>query len=294
MVVTYRPNLALLRQALAQCRRQVGGTVVFDNASAASTFDALADVLDGTEVLRSPVNIGLAAALNRGIDRARERGFRYVLLLDQDSVPAEGMVRALRTELERLRANGVPAGAVGPQALDARNGLPAPFVRVGFPFNRKIPGGPGQCIECDFLISSGCLIPLDVLDQAGAMDEGLFIDNVDLEWCFRVRAAGMKLYGICDARMQHAIGDALRPSRVRRGGVFVHRPLRLYYIMRNRVLLYRRRHTPWAWIGQDLLRLPMKFCSTVLFQPPRREYLRCMLRGLRDGLRGVVGPARSD
>lgn len=290
VIVTYRPDAGILRLALQACREQADEVFVFDNASPAEAFDGLADALDGVELRRSPDNIGLAAAHNRGIAFARERGFRFVLLLDQDSVPEPGMLAALREAFDDLSRSRRVA-AVGAVAVDARNGLVAPFVRIGFPFNRKLPAQPGDRIECDFLISSGSLIPLDVLHVVGGMDPGLFIDNVDLDWSFRARACGFALFGIGAARMRHAIGDALRPSRLQRGGAFVHRPVRLYYIMRNRVLLYRRKATPAAWVGQDLLRLPLKFALTLLFQPPRLRYLQRMLSGLRDGLRGVDGPA---
>lgn len=291
VIVTYRPDAAILRSSLQACREQVGAVFVFDNASPAEAFEGLAGALDGVELRRNDRNIGLAAGFNRGIEFARARGFRFVLLLDQDSVPAPGMVAALRDAIEAVSSSSHRVGAAGAVPVDGRNGLPAPFVRIGFPFNRKLPAAAEARVECDFLISSGSLIPMDALDAVGGMDEGLFIDNVDLDWCFRARARGFVLVGVGAARMRHSIGDALRPSRFQRGGAFVHQPLRLYYIMRNRVLLYRRQATPLAWIGQDLLRLPMKFAATLLFQRPRRRYLQRMLSGLRDGLRGRDGPA---
>lgn len=290
VVVTYRPQIEILRRMLDACLTQAGSVVLFDNATNSKEFDAFLDTLVGVEIIRSQENLGVGAALNHGIFRAREKGFRFVLTMDQDSVPDAGMIDSLVITFRKLSLS-IPVAAVGPVHRDSRNGHAAPFVRIGFPFNRKLFASCGQNIVCDFLITSGCLISLDALESIGGMDEALFIDNVDLEWCFRARRRGYALYGIGDAGMGHAIGDALRTSWLR-GSAFVHSPLRLYYIMRNRVLLYRRKDTPRAWIGQDLLRLPFKFMSTLLFLPPRGEYLRCMLRGLRDGLRGVTGPAR--
>lgn len=290
VVVSYRPQPETLRRALDACKAQTGGVVLFDNASGSAETEVLLSALEDVDVIRSATNLGLGAALNRGIGRAREHGFRFVLLLDQDSLPDEGMVATLKRALQELSRTGNVA-AVGPSHRDVRNGRIAPFVRIGFPFNHKHVAMPGERVACDFLITSGCLISLDALERIGGMDEALFIDNVDLEWCFRARRHGYALYGIGDAGMGHAIGDALRTSWLR-GSAYVHSPLRLYYIMRNRILLYRRRDTPRAWIGQDLLRLPFKFMSTLLFLSPRGQYLRCMLHGLWDGLRGVNGPSR--
>jgi rhamnosyltransferase len=72
--------------------------------------------------------------------------------------------------------------------------------------------------------------------------------------------------------------------------VMIHKPLRLYYIMRNRVLLYGRKETPAVWIAQDLPRLVLKFFGTALFVAPRLRYLRMMVCGLLDGVRGRTGP----
>ncbi|EQD56214.1 rhamnosyltransferase [mine drainage metagenome] len=139
------------------------------------------------------------------------------------------------------------------------------------------------------------LIPLAVIDAVGGMDAGLFIDNVDLEWSFRMRAASYVLLGVCDARMQHRLGDARRHVPGMPRGVVVHPPLRLYYMMRNRVLLYRLPHVPCVWVAQDVPRVLVKlFVVRGVLIGPRRRNLRCMLRGLWDGSRGRRGPAPGD
>lgn len=289
VVVTYNPDVTRLRECIDAVRGQVEGLLVFDNGTPGIKFDEFVRGLQDAVIIRSPANIGLAAAINRGIGHAGQSGFSRALILDQDSIPALDMVATLQRALDELGCEE-RTGAVGPQFLDTRNGVPAPFVRVGFPFNRKLYGAPGERIECDFLISSGSLIPLRVLEEVGGMDESLFIDNVDLEWSFRARHRGYRLYGICDAKMGHSIGDSVRPSRWVRGGRFVHGPVRLYYMMRNRVLLYGRKETPAKWIAQDVLRLFGKLARMSLLVAPRGRNLRAMCRGLWDGLRGRSGP----
>jgi len=293
VIISYKPQIDMLRRVIDRVVDQVGELLLFDNA----TPDlALADYLGTLEhptvaVTRSPSNVGLGAAMNHAIAHARQGGFSYLLLLDQDSLPDATMVSTLKAALQDLQRTERVA-AVGPQFRDSRSGYVAPFVRVAFPFSHKLSGGPGQRIACDFLISSGTLLRLEVLDAIGGMDESLFIDNVDLEWCFRALYRGFALYGICDAQMAHSIGDSLRPSRFIRSGIMVHQPLRLYYIMRNRVLLYGRKETPGRWIAQDVPRLVFKFFGTALFLSPRRKYVRCMLLGLYDAIRGVTGAMR--
>jgi rhamnosyltransferase len=288
VLVTYHPDPAALGTAIAAVRPQVAALVVVDNASPQL---APADALDGDDVvlLAQPRNIGLAAAQNVGIGWARSHGHSHVLILDQDSVPADGMVASLLEAARELSASA-RVGAVGPRFHDPREDTDAPFVRVAFPLSHKLRCTPQtRYLQCDFLISSGALIPLAVLDDVGDMDAGLFIDNVDLEWSFRARARGYALFGVCAARMEHRLGDDRRALPGGRHQV-VHGPVRLYFIMRNRIALYRRRHTPRVWIAQDLPRVLAKFVVFSLLVGPRGPNVRYMLRGLADGLRGRSGP----
>ncbi len=293
VVVTYQPELALLNDLLRAVRGQVGGVVVVDNTvdSWAKSIDCTdAPIADGVELVRLRENSGLAGAQNVGIAWARASGFSHVLLLDQDSTPGEGMVLTLLQALDQLREEVRPVAAVGPRFHDLREERDAPFVRIGFPGSRKLwCFSPDQKIACDFLISSGSLIPLQVLDVVGPMDAGLFIDNVDLEWSFRARASGYTLHGVCAALMQHRLGDARRDLPFGLGQVVVHGPLRLYYMMRNRLRLYRMPHTPRVWVAQDVPRVLVKLFLFGVLIGPRARNMRFMLRGLWDGLRGREG-----
>ncbi len=291
VIVSYHPASVVLRKLLDAVTPQVGAVVLVDNASDGSWQAALGSSLraHGGALLTQTENLGLAAAQNIGIDWARSNGYHHVLLLDQDSEPAQDMVAALLGALQTL-SSAHRVGAVGPRFHDRREGRHAPFVRIGFPLNRKLwCEHDAQTIACDFLISSGVLIPIAVLDQVGLMDAGLFIDNVDLEWSFRARAAGYALFGVCAATMHHRLGDSRHVLPFRSGQFVVHGPVRLYYMMRNRLLLYRLRHTPRVWIAQDLPRVLVKLFLFGVLVGPRRRNLRCMLSGLRDGLRGRQG-----
>lgn len=291
VAVTHRPNLAVLAEQLAALAPQVGRIMLVDNASSEPRLRDLCARYPGVMLLALPENRGLAHALNAGIGRARSlAGMTRVLLMDQDSVPAAGMVRRLCAAQAKLSAREKVA-AVGPCFRDARESADAPFVRIRFPFNRKLRCD-GRCAEirCDFLISSGCLVPLAVLDDVGVMDDTLFIDNVDLDWCFRVAAAGYALYGVCAAGLSHRLGDARKRIPGVPRGIVVHPPRRLYYMMRNRVLLYRRAYTPRRWVAQDLPRLIIKLLLFALLVPPRRKNLRCMLAGLCAGVAGRTTP----
>lgn len=297
VVVTFHPSPAALGRLLRAVEPQVAGVVIVDNGSAAQEVARVREASSRKCVLLTlGENLGLAAALNRGIAWAGENSADYVLLLDQDSVPSGGMVQELLNAFRTLKGRGEPVAAVGPVYTDARKpgATPAPFIRFGALKNTRVYCAPGEGredhIQTDFLISSGTLIPLPVIDVVGAMDESFFIDNVDMEWCFRASARGFRLFGACRAKMLHNLGDnILSIWFMGTRNVIRHPPLRLYYMMRNRLLLYRGPHTPPKWIIYDLFRLVVKFGMFALAVAPRLENTIMMLKGIYHGVRGRAG-----
>jgi rhamnosyltransferase len=297
VVVTYRPDGEGFDRLIAAVMPQVTAIIVVDNDGGRGLPDGLEARIaeSGGKVIRQPKNLGLAEAQNIGLEWAREHGATHALLFDQDSIPAADMAAKLLEALETLSLDG-PVAAVGPRFHDDRENRDAPFVRIGFPFNRKLSCRVGEpAIECDFLISSGTLVPLKVLDKVGGMDDSLFIDSVDLDWSFRARSMGYSLYGVCAATMHHRLGDSRKALPLGLGAIVVHSPVRLYYMMRNRVRLYRRRHVPTVWKLQDLPRLFVKLFLFSVVAGPRWTNLRYMGKGIVDGVndRGGACPIKS-
>jgi rhamnosyltransferase len=293
VIVTYFPQAAQLRALFDAVCPQVDYVVLVDNTPDAQTGARLGRFAsERCDVIVNGDNLGLAAAQNLGIERARERGCDHVLLLDQDSLPAPQMVCRLRLALRRLQANGMRIAAVGPRWHDRHSGHDAPFVRVGVGRLRKLrcTEGAHEPIECDTLVASGCLIPLASLDAIGPMDDRLFIDQVDVEWGLRAQARGYRLYGVCDAVLMHGIGEAaVRVWFARGRRVPVHSPVRDYYLVRNAITVFFRRPAPWRWRVLQAIRLPVLVLVLIVQMPPRAVRLRMILRGFVDAVRGRLG-----
>jgi rhamnosyltransferase len=295
VIVTYFPDRAGLQALLDTTLAQVERVVLVDNTPQTPPF--LAEVGSARcHVVANGRNAGLAEAQNQGIGIARASGCDHVLLLDDDSQPAPDMVRHLWRALEALRARGVAVAAVGPRWHDRHAGRDAPFVRVGFGRTHNIgcdgAAPPGATIECDTLVSSGCLIPMASLDRIGPMDASLFIDQVDVEWGLRAQAHGFGVHGACDAVLYHGIGtQSVRPWFARGRSVPVHAPVRDYYLVRNILTVFFLRPAPWRWRLLQLVRLPALVLVMVTQMPPRMQRLRLIARGVVDALRRRLGPA---
>jgi rhamnosyltransferase len=252
------------------------------------------DARRAVEIVRLGSNVGVGAGHNRGIKLARERESTHVLILDHDSVPRPDMVIKLSSALAALEGKGIPVAAVGPRWLDRYTGCLAPFVRLGkWKLERVYCGSDrsDEVLETDFIISSGALVPLRILDEIGDMNEGFFIDHVDTEWIFRARTKGYRSFGVCDAIMEHSLGHAtFRFWLGRWRNVPLHSPERHYYVFRNSLMLLRMPHAPRRWLVNDIVRLASMAVVFPLFAPQRLRRVRLMLKGLWDGARGVTGP----
>ena len=300
VILTYHPDQGILRQTVASLCPQVDRMLIVDNGrrwDAGALLDVLTDSdKKKIEFIWLEHNIGVGAGHNRGIQWARARGFSHVLIMDHDSVPRPDMVRHLVAALERLDAQGVRVSAVGPRYVDRYTGRMAGFVRLARWRPTRVfcnSARTGELLETDFIISSGSLIPMAVLDKIGAMNEDFFIDHIDTEWILRAKARGYRSFGVCDAIMEHSVGyTTFRIWVGRWRNTPLHSPERNYYLFRNSISLYQMPHAPWLWILYDIVRLVALAVVYPVTAPGSWSRLRFMARGVWHGLRGVRGPLR--
>ena len=294
VIVTFHPDLEKLGELLAALAPQVNVSVVVDNGSSPDVCRRLRSLCSAAvELIALEDNLGIAAAQNIGISRAKKLGADYVLLSDQDSVPDGAMAMALMAAIEKMRGSGAQVACAGPRYLDVRQQNPPPFIRVrGLRLERCRCDTPDAVVPVDYLIASGCLIPMAVLEQVGGMREDLFIDYVDIEWGLRARRLGYQSVGVCAAHMVHSLGD--HPIHFLGRRLPLHSPLRHYYHFRNAILLYREAWLPLNWKLVDGWRLLLKYGFYTLFAKPRLEHLRMMSLGILHGLLGRAGKLEVD
>lgn len=302
VVVTYQPELEILKQLLDALVPQVTSVVCVDNGSHSDlTAWTSKRNTNAIEIILLGENRGIAAAQNVGIEWARNRGAEFVLLMDQDSIPSTSMVAELLCAIASTTNDSpaFPVAAAGPVAVDRRTGQLSSFVieRFGLPARWRFPLDVETLppfIEVGFLIASGTLIPVEVLKRIGGMRSDYFIDHVDTEWCFRARAAGYKLLGVPAAKLQHQLGDMIkRVWFLRFRQVMYHAPLRDYYMFRNSLLLLRDARMSFVWRVYFLWRLAQFAGYFLLFSGDRWLRLRAMSLGLVHGFKNIGGRLES-
>jgi len=286
IVVTHFPDVTPLLTMLAQLSRETNFLIV-DNGS--PNIGHLDESITAYEsclgVVRREQNEGLARALNIGISRALGEGYDYIFLFDQDSSPCESYIERMTTAYEQLHGHGGKGiAAIGPRIINPQTSRRTPFKvfdRLLFRSDRPYARSKSHFVA-DFLITSGTMLIARHLPEIGLMREDYFIDNIDLEWCFRARSMGFDLVGTNHAILYHLIGERSLNPLVRAGIMAQHKPSRTYYSSRNRVHLYTRRYSPIGWKARDICRFAWKVAWLLISSPQRTDYWKHIRAGIRD------------
>lgn len=279
VVVAFNPELAQLGRLCSALAHHTSIIVVDNTPGGAAPLPA-----DLCTWIANGENLGIASAQNAGIREALRRGAWAVALFDQDSELPDEALPALIEALETLGS-----GVVVPVCRDVTTGEEYPSFRLnklGWPLPVYL--GPSQALTAvDLAIASGSVASSDVFDKAGLMDDSLFIDYVDFEWCVRVRAAGLAIRVAPRAVMRHSIGR----FSVESAGlhVFVHGPVRCYYRVRNAFLLFRYRHVRFLYATHEVLAALVHHMLQWRHSDNPRLHMQMGWRGVKDGLAGRRG-----
>jgi rhamnosyltransferase len=236
--------------------------------------------LAGVHLIRNGKNIGIAAALNVGVRHALRAGCQWVATFDQDSTVTPRYFEGLLGACVACRASG-EVGMIVP----------------GCWFSRAVhvpkPGSPSDP-DCSFVrvaANSGNLVRADVFSTVGFYDEAMFIDYVDVDFCLRLQKKGFKILAARRVALRHELGSAqTRTLLGYRISFRVHVDWRYYYIMRNRLVLYRRYWSAFPlWALRDAFHMILELSRMVCLEDGKASKLRCAFLGLRNGIQGKQG-----
>lgn len=280
IIVLFNPEIEELDAALKLLVPQVDEICLVDNSSV-----SLADHFSRKEKIHYiPLlnNRGLAAAQNIGIEHFKKQRYEFVLFSDQDSSCSQGLVEQLREVYMELEEKGYKVATVGPTPLNKKTGKSYYRKKRAIRDKFRIQYGNKtfSITEMYSIISSYSLIRLSTFDEIGTFEEDLFIDGVDNEWGWRALALkGMKSFLIDDLAIYHFMGGKTKLP-IKKSSAF-----RLYFQYRNFIILSRRDYTPAFWKWHCLWTYILKLFFYPVFESPRLQNLKNMLRGIRDGFR---------
>ena len=222
-----------VRRLLLECLRTLPAgadglplhTVVFDNASSDGTVQAVRERYPDVEVIASDKNLGFSRA-NNIVLRKFQHSADYFLLLNPDTVVRPGTLRIMA----EFMGSHPEAGVAGCKIVKPDGTLDWPCKRSYITpsalfykacgLDRMFPNSPrfgryhltfldpDQLHEVDALVGAFMMIRRECLAQIGLLDEALFMYGEDLEWCYRAKSAGWRVYYVPAAEIIHYKGQS--------------------------------------------------------------------------------------
>ncbi len=270
VIVLYNPesnNLANIEALLAQSDT----LIVIDNSTKElpEKISGLLNTDSRIAYFSNNGNIGLSMALNKGIRKALEyEDCDYIALFDQDSLIQENFFPPLISILES-RPDVISAS---PDVVDMRT------------LEEKKSSVPATEYEVPVIITSGSFYRRDAFEKVGLMDETLFIDYIDYEWCFRAKSKGYQLVRVPSSVLLHNMGEKVVKF------LFMEKPyhtngVRHFYIFRNQIYMLKRNYIPLGWKATQILKFAYRVPSYILLSPHPLQTAKNIIKGIKAGLK---------
>ncbi|MDA2637647.1 glycosyltransferase [Bacillus cereus group sp. BfR-BA-01538] len=169
-------------------------------------------------------NFGIAHALNQGIKLAKQYNSDWLLTMDQDSLFQGDSFKEYINYIEGFED----------QKSDV--GLFTPYHKTKFDLVHKDVHFEYK----EAVMTSGNFLKLSIIESVGVFREDYFIDNVDHEFCLRLRKNGYKIVQINTVHLIHELGN-ITPKDFFGQIVYPtnHNYIRRYYISRNRLRMVK-------------------------------------------------------
>lgn len=193
-------------------------------------------------------NLGIGAALNKGCARAVSDGFEWCMTMDQDSEWDSEQLQLYLSQIEfHISEKNV---SFAPSILSTTSKAEQIKVRLR-KFARKIitrflgekaylaakkaVDGESKGHEVVRVITSGNVINLTTWAEIGKFNEALFIEQVDYEFCYRLKLAGYIITKFKNCYLNQMLGD----GKQHLFELDKYHGVRLYYRYRNQIYMSR-------------------------------------------------------
>jgi rhamnosyltransferase len=232
---------------------------------------------DKIVIVGAGVNVGLARAMNDAINKILQENINIegFVQFDQDSKPDFNLPISLRNNFCKYSKTR-NIGCIGPKIRDKKSLLKNEFT-LG-----------SSVVNVLTIATSGTYMTREVFNRVGSLNEGLFIDCVDHEWCFRARNLGLEVLIDESIEMIHDMGE----DGIDFFGTYkpIYRsPVRHYYIIRNTIYILGLNYVPLSWKITEFLKTFRRILFYIIYSIKPIHTIRNIIRGIAHGLIGRLG-----
>lgn len=261
IVVTYYPEKELLVRNVQAFIEHVDKVLIWENTPSPDKLDYRFIIHEKVEYFGDGIN-SISRALNFAWEYANEKGYDYLLTMDQDSYFENFDFYVAKTVL----CEDAPIGIWTPQ------------------MNKEFVSSEYE--EIDIPITSGMLASVKIVNEIGGWNESYTIASVDDEFFLQAHQCKIKKYKVKDASLLQRFGITQVVT------VFGHKlelrnygPQRLYDIYRNNIILIRK-YPKIDYLRKNFFHYWLKAIVLVfLFENQRFKKTAAIFKGILSGLR---------
>ena len=202
---------------------------VVDNASDDGSVEMVRERFPDVRLIVNAANRGFAAGNNSAIPQCRGK---YILLLNPDTLVQEDTFRVMVRFLDEHPEVGLAGCKIlnpdGTLQLACRRSFPTPPVALSrilglsalFPRSRFFGKynltylDQDKSYEVDAVSGSFMMFRRGLVDQIGLLDEQFFMYGEDLDWCYRIKQAGWKIWYSPETQIIHYKGESARRTEI--------------------------------------------------------------------------------
>lgn len=279
--------------SLAQVTYRPYDVVIVDNRSRESAeAEKIRRAFPRVTVICSEENKGFAGGNNIGIRVAQEKGSKYVLLLNNDTIVEPTFLDAMVVTAEADERIGMVGAKIyyhaEPEMIWYDGGSfswnkGVAHAHIGMRDSHPTDEAPRRT---DFITGCAMLVRMSALTKTGLLEERFFMYHEDVDWCLRMRIKGFLLMVAPAAHVWHKIAR----SAVAMGEPSIH-----YYDARNTLLLAQRNASfpVRVWIYGRSMFYFAKQIAKIIFLPSKRAVSKMIMRGIVDFYKGNFGMAEN-
>jgi len=243
--------------------------IVVDNASDDGSIELIKKNFEDVILVESPVNLGFSKANNLGLKISQGK---YICLINPDTIVEENTFEVMINFMENHPDVGLAGCKIlnpdGTFQLACRRSFPTPWVAftkiIGlsklFPKSKLFAKynltylDENQSYEVDAVSGSFMFLRRDVYEKIGGLDETFFMYGEDLDYCYRVKQAGYKVYYVHSTQIIHFKGESTKRSNIDE--------LKHFY---DAMRLFVRKHFSGSWIIELILQAAINIRSFLAF-----------------------------
>lgn len=273
IIITYNVGKNI-ENVVNAIKEQVTFVILIDNGSNSDTTKILLELKHNNknvEVILNEENLGIAKAINIGVDLAKNKKCDWILTLDHDTICQKDMIKNMLYVYEKYNNKELIA-MLSPKVFETTKKC---YIT---------PKEKGLFNEVNECIQSGSLIKLDVFDKIGYFNEKLFIYHVDYEFCERVILNKMKILQCNNTVIYHEEGYKVPKNFLNITTYYNnYSKLATYYISRNTIYMAKKYNFLYSKrILKDLVYI-------TIFDKDKAEKLKYLFYGISDAIKNKYG-----